>query len=247
LPGGVALGTEPADLAQWKHFAHLTLTRSDWRKQLSAHRLRPGFADPGVRARLKELIEDLKGIAGAREELLELRRAPAANLAADDAAAIAALSRVLSRAAAELHAAFAEAGRVDYTYVTGAARAALAEGGEPTDLALRTGLALRHILVDEFQDTSLSQVQLLEALTVGWEEGDGRTLFVSGIRCSRSTASATRRWGSFCGRAPPASAGCACSRCGCCAISAPSGRSWNSPMSSSGKSFLPRTSCAREA
>jgi ATP-dependent helicase/nuclease subunit A len=180
LPGGVALGTEPADLAHWKHFAHLTLTRNDWRKQLSAHRLRPGFADPGVRARLKDLIDDLKGITRAREELLELRRAPAANLAADDAAAIAALSRVLSRAAAELHAAFAAAGRVDYTYVTGAARAALAEGGEPTDLALRAGLALRHILVDEFQDTSLSQVQLLEALTVGWEEGDGRTLFVVG-------------------------------------------------------------------
>ncbi|MDE2451306.1 MAG: UvrD-helicase domain-containing protein, partial [Gammaproteobacteria bacterium] len=45
---------------------------------------------------------------------------------------------------------------------------------------LRTGLALRHILVDEFQDTSLAQVQLLRMLTVGWEEGDGRTLFVVG-------------------------------------------------------------------
>ena len=47
-------------------------------------------------------------------------------------------------------------------------------------MALRTGLALRHILVDEFQDTSLAQFQLLQALTVGWERGDGRTLFVVG-------------------------------------------------------------------
>src|SRR4029077_15317013 len=118
--------------------------------------------------------------AGAREAFLALKKAPAAELAEDEVAAIEALSRILARAAAELHAEFARVQRVDYTYVTGAARQALAEGGEPTDLALRAGLALRHILVDEFQDTSLAQVQLLEALTVGWEEGDGRTLFVVG-------------------------------------------------------------------
>jgi len=180
LPGAGPLGTAPEDLARWKHFAHLVLTRNDWRKQLSAHRLRPGFTEPPVRERLKSLIDDLRAVRGVREALLELRRAPAAELAAEDAAAIAALSRILKRAAAELQAAFAEAGRVDYTYVTGAARQALTEGGEPTELALRAGLTLRHILVDEFQDTSLAQVQLLEALTVGWEPGDGRTLFVVG-------------------------------------------------------------------
>ncbi|MFZ0549306.1 MAG: 3'-5' exonuclease, partial [Steroidobacteraceae bacterium] len=66
------------------------------------------------------------------------------------------------------------------TYIAGAARAALADGGLPTDLALRTGLSLRHILVDEFQDTSVAQLELLETLTAGWEPGDGRTLFVVG-------------------------------------------------------------------
>ncbi len=98
----------------------------------------------------------------------------------EDAAALAALSRLLARAAAELQQAFARHGRVDYTFVMGAAREALAEAGEPTDLALRTGLSLRHILVDEFQDTSLAQFQLLATLTASWEEGDGRTLFVVG-------------------------------------------------------------------
>ena len=180
LPGAGLLGPAPEDLPHWKRFAHLVLTRNDWRRQLSAHRLQPGFTEPAVRTHLKDLIEELRATAGAREALLELRRAPPSQLAGGDRAALEALSRVLARAAAELHAAFAEAGRVDYTYVTGAARQALAEEGEPTDLALRTGLALRHILVDEFQDTSLAQVQLLEALTVGWERGDGRTLFVVG-------------------------------------------------------------------
>ena len=180
LPGSGPLGPEPADLVHWKHFAHLVLTRNDWRRQLSAHRLRPGFTEPAVRTRLKDLIDELRAVPGVRTALLELRRAPASQLPAEDAAAIAALARLLARAAVELHAEFAEAQRVDYTYVTGAARQALAEGGEPTELALRAGLTLRHILVDEFQDTSLAQVQLLEALTVGWEEGDGRTLFVVG-------------------------------------------------------------------
>src|SRR5256884_4048268 len=90
------------------------------------------------------------------------------------------LFRSLEHAARELHVEFAEAGRVDYTYVTGAARAALADAGLPTELALRAGLAFTHILVDEFQDTSLAQFQLLESLTAAWEEGDGRTLFIVG-------------------------------------------------------------------
>jgi len=39
---------------------------------------------------------------------------------------------------------------------------------------------LRHILVDEFQDTSEAQVRLLESLTAGWQPDDGRTLFLVG-------------------------------------------------------------------
>ena len=180
LPGCGALGREAADLRHWKHFAHLALTKDDWRRQVTAHRLGSDFAGPRACQELREVIEELRGLAGAREALLALRKAPAGKLSADDASAIQALSRLLSHAAAELHAEFAAAQRVDYTYVTGAARQALTENGQPTDLALRTGLALRHILVDEFQDTSLAQVQLLEMLTVGWQQGDGRTLFVVG-------------------------------------------------------------------
>jgi ATP-dependent exoDNAse (exonuclease V) beta subunit len=180
LPGCAALGSEAAGLAPWKQLARLLTTKDDWRRQLSAHRLGSEFAEPTVCRRLRDLIDALRALPGVREALLDLKRAPAAHLSAEDAAAIEALARVLRRAAAELHTQFAEEQRVDHTYVTGAARAALTEGGEPTDLALRTGMALRHILVDEFQDTSLAQFELLEVLTAGWEPGDGRTLFVVG-------------------------------------------------------------------
>ena len=37
-----------------------------------------------------------------------------------------------------------------------------------------------HILVDEFQDTSRDQYELLRTLTQDWSDGDGRTLFLVG-------------------------------------------------------------------
>ena len=45
-----------------------------------------------------------------------------------------------------------------------AARRALRAGENPTELALSIDNRIRHILVDEFQDTSVVQYQLLELL-----------------------------------------------------------------------------------
>jgi len=39
---------------------------------------------------------------------------------------------------------------------------------------------IKHVLVDEFQDTSHGQYSLLRLLTAGWQAGDGRTLFCVG-------------------------------------------------------------------
>jgi len=51
---------------------------------------------------------------------------------------------------------------------------------EPTDLHLHLDCRVRHLLVDEFQDTSRNQWNLLQRLCSGWEPGDGRTLFIVG-------------------------------------------------------------------
>jgi ATP-dependent helicase/nuclease subunit A len=48
------------------------------------------------------------------------------------------------------------------------------------DLLLRLDWRLRHLLVDEFQDTSVNQTELLCRLLSGWTAGDGRTLTVVG-------------------------------------------------------------------
>jgi len=180
LPGVGVLSDEPERLPAWKRLAHLTLSRAGWRQKLSARFLGPEFSSPAPREALARLIGELSRDADSAARLRAVAALPHATFGAGEERALGALSRVLARAAMELQAQFAHARRVDYTYVTGAARAALAEAGEPTELALRTGLALKHILVDEFQDTSLAQFELLETLTAGWEEGDARTLFVVG-------------------------------------------------------------------
>lgn len=182
LPQTGLLETEPEHLTAWQALAALTLTqKGEWRKSKGITRaLGPAYEAAAAKEALRGCLERMSGVPGAREALIELAALPAAELHEGDAAAIVALSRVLRAAAIQLQAEFASDGRVDHTYVAGAARAALAEAGLPTDLALRTGLSLRHILVDEFQDTSLAQFDLVEALTAGWEEGDRRTLFVVG-------------------------------------------------------------------
>jgi len=186
LPGVGPLGPQLECLKGWRRLADLTLTgrngrkgQGSWRKQVT-RTLDPAFESSAARQQLLACISLVSGVPGAREVLSALAALPAVPLSAADTRAIEALARVLRTAAAELQLEFASAGRVDYTYVSGAAREALVEDGLPTDLALRAGLSLKHVLVDEFQDTSLDQFDLLEALTAGWEPGDGRTVFAVG-------------------------------------------------------------------
>ncbi len=91
-----------------------------------------------------------------------------------------AMLALLPLAVAELRLVFAARGRADFTEIAQGAVRALGTPDEPTDLALALDYRIRHILVDEFQDTSISQWELLERLTAGWEPDDGRTLFVVG-------------------------------------------------------------------
>jgi len=173
-------GAAPAQLPRWRYLASLLLTGSgEWRKRWDKNNGVPP-KPPEFKRAVAEWAAAVAGRPEFRAALAELQGLPDAALAADDAAALAGLSLLLQHAAAELEIEFAQRGRVDHVAVAGAARAALSVDGEPTDLALRCGEAIRHILIDEFQDTSLEQFELLRALTAGWSAGDGRTLFAVG-------------------------------------------------------------------
>jgi ATP-dependent exoDNAse (exonuclease V) beta subunit len=95
-------------------------------------------------------------------------------------ARVEALRGTLLQAAAELQATFGERGLLDHPAVAAAARQALGGPEAPSELAQALEYRIRHVLVDEYQDTSPSQQSLLERLVEGWQPGDGHTLFCVG-------------------------------------------------------------------
>ena len=80
------------------------------------------------------------------------------------------LSRLLPTLAALLLLVFQKRGVVDHSQVAQSALFALGDDDAPTDLALRLDYQIDHILVDEFQDTAITQYELLQKLTRGWGE-----------------------------------------------------------------------------
>ncbi|HUP31046.1 MAG TPA: 3'-5' exonuclease, partial [Usitatibacter sp.] len=119
-------------------------------------------------------------VDGLLEAVCAVKSLPDARYSEAQWEALDAIRRLLPRAAAELKLVFARHGEADFIEINQAALRALDAGDGPTDLMLALDYRIRHILVDEFQDTSITQRDLLVHLTSGWEAGDGRTLFVVG-------------------------------------------------------------------
>jgi ATP-dependent helicase/nuclease subunit A len=88
--------------------------------------------------------------------------------------------RVLTFALQHLKDLFRERGVLDFIEIGLAALEALGTTESPNELSLARGDRLRHLLVDEFQDTSLIQFELLRRLVCTWDPGDGNTLFLVG-------------------------------------------------------------------
>jgi ATP-dependent exoDNAse (exonuclease V) beta subunit len=171
---------ELQELDGWIGIVETLLKKDDdWREKVTVANGFPPAAK-SLKLRHKDLITALRDNEPLRAALAELRSLPAARFDEGQWQALAALVELLPVAAAQLHAQFRESGAADYPEVAMAAQVALGEPEEPTDLALSLDYQVQHLLVDEFQDTSVSQYRLLEKLTVGWQPGDGRTIFLVG-------------------------------------------------------------------
>ncbi len=174
FPAAIAI-----ELQVWQGLAEALLTRSDsWRKKVSSE---TGFPPKTAeKARMERLLEACAGREELRARLAELRILPGAAYADRQWGILHALLDVLRHAAAELTLVFARHGATDFAEIAADALNALGEDVAPSELGLALDCRIRHILVDEFQDTSLSQFDLLLQLTAGWEPGDGRTIFLVG-------------------------------------------------------------------
>lgn len=131
--------------------------------------------------RLEEMIENLSAVTGLEEALAGVKKLPPARYTEEDWKIVRASFILLRHAAAELRAVFAEAGTVDFVEVAQIARKVLrGEDQLPTDAALAVADDIRHLLVDEFQDTSRRQHEFVTSLIEAWPDHSGRTIFVVG-------------------------------------------------------------------
>ena len=131
--------------------------------------------------RLKKLIGELSGIPGFEAALAALRMLPPPRYTEEDWRIVRSCFLLLRRAAAELQVVFAETASADYIEVSQIADLILKGENEiPGESTLSLADKIRHLLVDEFQDTSRKQHRLLARLIAAWPEREGRSCFVVG-------------------------------------------------------------------
>lgn len=187
-----SISTSVSDLPLWQHVAALLLKkdsnpdRCDWRSQVN---VKVGFPPlpkgqkAGIEKENKEkmsaLIADMKENHRLLLALRNIKALPQIESITQDKV-IQSFTRLLPRLVSQFQITCREQGLCDFNEIAQAATLALGDELEPTDLALKLDYQIKHILVDEFQDTSIIQLNLLEKLTAGWQPDDGRTLFVVG-------------------------------------------------------------------
>lgn len=134
-----------------------------------------------AKRRFGSLILALNSVSGLESALAALSALPLLHYSEDEWSTVRASFILLRHAAAQLRVIFAETAAADFIEVAQIAERVLRDAdGSPTDAAMAVADGIRHILVDEFQDTSRRQHQLLASLIAAWPEPAGRTLFTVG-------------------------------------------------------------------
>jgi len=179
------------DIHIWRGIAELLLNKeNNWRKRFDKSL---GFPAPtqainatekksltDIKQRMTTLVEELTEYESFRLALIDFNLAPAIHYQDCQWKTLEALHQALTVVVAQLKLVFQKHSQIDYIENAQAALTALGTDDMPTDMTLALDYQLQHILIDEFQDTSHSQFKLIEKLTCGWENDDGRTLFVVG-------------------------------------------------------------------
>ncbi len=179
------------DFPQWSGLGHLLLTKEhEWRKRLTENE---GFPAPSkikdkqqkeycenYKKRMQQLLTDLQDNHALKLLFSDILSSPPTHYIHSQRIIIESLVTLLPLLVAQLRLVFAQKGMVDYCEITLRALQALGDTETPTDLALALDYRIQHLLIDEFQDTSLSQFHLIEKLTAEWQSNEGRTLFLVG-------------------------------------------------------------------
>lgn len=165
-------------LPAWLGLAEMFLTRGGTRRQRLS--IKEGFPATGDGRAAKERLAGIELDEDAIASLHKLRSLPPPCFEEPQWDILNALMLLLPLAVDQLRTVFQEEGCVDFTEIAIGARTALGPDTAPTDLSHALDCEIRHLLIDEFQDTSQSQYDLLSRLTREWRPDDGRTLFLVG-------------------------------------------------------------------
>jgi ATP-dependent helicase/nuclease subunit A len=163
--------------------ADLLLTEKGTLRKPRSINVNLGFPRESIdeKERIIDLLDYLGRIPGLESRLGAVRALPPARYPEEDWQIVRACFTLLRHATGELQVAFAEAGVVDFAEVAQVAlRVLRGPDGSPSDAAMAVADGIHHLLVDEFQDTSRRQHQLISALVGAWPDTEGRTLFVVG-------------------------------------------------------------------
>ena len=187
-------GSHHEDIAAWAAIAELLLTtKGEFRKSVNK---RNGFPTETIdgnkalaKARKEEFFQCLSDLASNTDILTllhEVTSLPAPEYSNEQWQLLDALTHILPHAVAQLTIQFQQSGEVDHSHISIAALQALGDELNPTDISLKLDYQLKHILIDEFQDTASTQFELLKRLVEGWQEynvqnpDNPNTLFIVG-------------------------------------------------------------------
>ena len=170
------------NLSAWKGIANLLLTQSgEWRKRINKSL---GFPVEAYykqqKLKMQSLLIQLHTNTPLQMALQAIQNCPPIRYTESQWNLLHILISLFPLLVTQLQVIFQDHNVVDFTEVTLRALRALSKTEQPSDYTLQRDTQIHHLLIDEFQDTSIIQFRLIEALIVKWQPNDGRTLFLVG-------------------------------------------------------------------
>ena len=174
----------PDNLALWQGITDICLT-SDKRNPSIRRKLdkRQGFPthSPNMKRQAQDLLAYIEDNPELSSLIKQLKNIPKPVYQANNWKLLnQLLTQILPQAVAHLTVVFQKQQTLDFQQVALQALQALGTPEQASELLMALDYQLEHILVDEFQDTSYLQFDLLRKLTTDWSQTPHKTLFLVG-------------------------------------------------------------------